>query len=135
MACAAVDSEAYLRLWRAAGTDVEARAAAEVERYGATSQQVGGQLLRRNDLPENVAVAIESDPTSKAATPIVRLTGFCRRAASLIVATAHASDPTILKTALDALRVAVSIPIPTEDLAQACVEASTTALSAMRRAR
>jgi HD-like signal output (HDOD) protein len=135
MACAAVDSEAYLRLWRAAGEDVAARAVAELERYGATSEQVGGQLLRRNDLPENVAVAVESDPTADNATPIVRLTGFCRRAASLVVATAHATDPSVRTAALDGLRLAVSLPVPTDELVQACLEASSTALTAMRRAR
>jgi hypothetical protein len=41
MACAAVDSEEYLRLWRAAAEDPAARSAAEVERYGATSEKVG----------------------------------------------------------------------------------------------
>lgn len=135
MACAAVDSEMYLRLWRAAAGDATAREAAELERYGATSQQVGGQLLRRNSLPESVAIAVESDPTAADATPLVRLTGFSRRAAALVVAKAQANDTKSLGEALEPLRGPMNITVPVEELAQACVEASTTALTAMRKTR
>jgi HD-like signal output (HDOD) protein len=135
MACAAVDSETYLRLWTAAGDGADAREVAEIERYGATSRHVGGQLLRRNDLPERVAIAIESNPSAADATPLTSLTGFVRRAAALVVATAHSGNSTALSQGLDALRTIMRINLPTDELTQTCVDASGTALSAMRRAR
>jgi HD-like signal output (HDOD) protein len=135
MACAAVDAEEYLRLWRAAAGDPAARSAAEVERYGAPSEQVGGQLLRRNALPDSVAVAVESDPLAPDASPLVRLTGFSRRAAAAVVSKSHANDLKSLAEALDALRAPLNISVPVEELTQACIEASGTALTAMRRAR
>ena len=135
MACAAVDAEGYLGIWQATRSDPAQREAAEMERYGAPSRVIAAGLLRRNDLPEKVALAIEGTPGAADATPLSRLTVLSRRAAAAMVDTKPSGDATAIGAALGALREELAVPLPADDLVRICLEAAGTALSALRRSR
>ncbi len=132
MACAAIDTEEYHRICEAA-TDLEDREARETVRYGGTSRQIGAELLRRNSLPELVAKAVESDPTAPHATSLERLTGFVRRAADAVRTSRGNKD--VLAVALDSIRTTTALPLPLDQLLDACIRAATAALSALRQNR
>jgi HD-like signal output (HDOD) protein len=92
MACAAVDSEEYRKIWEKAGSDAAVREALEVERYEASNQHIGAELLRRTGLPDAIASAIEADPASPDATALGRLTAFARFASRAVLRAAKEHD-------------------------------------------
>jgi HD-like signal output (HDOD) protein len=94
LACLAVDGPGYVELWRrtvkADGpwtpNHVAARDALETKRYGVTTRTIGARLLRRNQLPQEIAMAIESGPRQPPGAPLFhRATAFARIATVLVV--------------------------------------------------
>ncbi len=61
MACLAVDSKEYSRLWLETSGDYASRVAKECERYTVTSFEIGHRFLMRNSLPEEVANAVGAE--------------------------------------------------------------------------
>jgi HD-like signal output (HDOD) protein len=61
MACLAVDSKVYSRLWLETLGDYVNRVAKERERYSVTSFEIGRQFLMRNSLPEEVTNAVGAE--------------------------------------------------------------------------
>ncbi len=88
MACVAIDSDRFGKIHAAAGTSWSARAALESERYGGPSWEIGSRLLKRNELPEHLCLAVGasiSDENILSAAPLTRVTVFGRVAAGAIV--------------------------------------------------
>lgn len=134
MACAVVDSAEYAKLWQRAGNHQE-REQLEQERYGATSREVAGRLLRRNGLPESVARAVEADAGNASAGTQARVTAFARRAAHVILVIGKSGDRTALAEAVDALREELRITLPADTVVETCLTAAGAALAALRSAR
>jgi HD-like signal output (HDOD) protein len=135
MACAAVDSEEYRKIWEKAGGDAALREALEMERYEASSQRIGAELLRRTGLPDAIAAAIEADPGAADATPLGRLTAFARFASLAVLRSAKEPDRTVLVEQLAAQKDRYQISTPAEELAEICVQAAGVAVQAIRKAR
>jgi HD-like signal output (HDOD) protein len=135
MACAAVDATEYSGICRLAGGDLATRATLERMRYGATSFEIGGELLRRNNLPELVASAVElSEP--RPGTPFLgRLTAFARAASMAIVNAGDDEDFAQLTVRLEAARATSDIAVPVEELERLCIAAAGTAAKAIQGAR
>lgn len=135
MACAAVDSEEYRKIWEKAGSDPAVRETLELERYEASSQRIGAELLRRTGLPDVIASAIETDPTSPDATALGRLTAFARFASRAVLRAAKEHDRAALAEQLAEQRDTCQITTPAEQLAEICVQAAGVAVQAIRKAR
>lgn len=57
-----------------------------MNRYGTTTRVIGARLLRRHNLPYDIANAIEASPRQPPGTPLVhRATAFARIATPLVV--------------------------------------------------
>jgi HD-like signal output (HDOD) protein len=134
MACAVVDSAEYAKLWHKATSFTE-REQLEHARYGATSREIGGRLLRRNGLPESVAVAVETDPHGSSAGPREKATAFARQASAAILAIGKTGDRSALAGSISALRDELGVAVPSDVLVEACLQAAGTALAALRQAR
>jgi hypothetical protein len=130
MACAAVDPRSYEALWQRTTEDVNARDGLEIEAYGATTRAIAGALLRRHQLPERVAAAVEGAP---AAGSLGRLTQFARAAAPWIVTTA--SQPDALGPGLVALAEGNGVPLAPDCLIDGCLKAAEQTVNAIRQAR
>jgi hypothetical protein len=135
MACAVVDSKEYARIWQQSMGDITVREQLERGVYGTTSREVGGKLLRRNGLPESVARSIETDPIGPTATSRERLVGFSRRASAVILDAGKTGDRARLAEGIVAVRDAMGITTPADEVVEACVVAAGTALAALRQAR
>ena len=132
MACAAVDAAEYRKIWKSC-PDPRAREALELARYGATSREIGAELLRRNDLPEIVVSAVGAAFGDPEASPLGLLTGFCRLATFSI--RDAGGDPAALSEALAALAAEARFPVPNDVVFETCVSAAGVALSALRTNR
>jgi HD-like signal output (HDOD) protein len=135
MACAVVDAKEYARIWQQSKGDVTAREHLERGVYGATSREVGGKLLRRNGLPESVARTIELDPTDPASGSRERLVGFARRASGVILEAGKSGDRTRVAEGIEAVREAMALSTPADELVELCIQAAGAALAALRQAR
>jgi HD-like signal output (HDOD) protein len=89
LACLAVDGAGFVEVWRRTvqpegpWSDKAARARDDLEtkRYGATARTIGARLLRRHNLPKEIAEAIEAGPPIAKDAPILqRATAFARLA-------------------------------------------------------
>lgn len=110
LACLAVDGPAYVDLLHRAhhgdatrGSDGShekwsrrapvARDELETKRYGTTTRAIGARLLRRHNLPYDIANAIEAAPRQPPGTPLVhRATAFTRIATPLVVGRAFSGE-------------------------------------------
>jgi hypothetical protein len=87
MACLMLDDD-YAAILRAhAGAPLE-RERAELDAYGMTSWEVGGQLLAKNRVPDVIVEAVRqpTDLSGRAAPLLSRIVVFSRAAAPLILA-------------------------------------------------
>ena len=134
MACAVVDAAEYAKLWQRT-TDFTERERLEEERYGATSREIGGRLLRRNGLPESVARAVEGNAVAANPSSQVKVTGFARRSASIILEVGKSADHAALATRIADLRADVGLSVPDQTIVETCVQAAGAALAALRSAR
>ena len=135
MACAAVDATEYGGICRLAGVDLTTRATLEQMRYGATSFEIGGELLRKNNLPELVARAVELSEPRSGAPFLGRLTAFARAPSMAIVNAGNDEDFVQLTVRLEAARATSDIAVPVEELERLCIAAAGTAATALRGAR
>ncbi|MBN2801806.1 MAG: HDOD domain-containing protein, partial [Deltaproteobacteria bacterium] len=95
--CISIDGETYKEILAEAkksdnyGAEVERL---EVERYGMTSRQIGGEMLIRNRLPEELvnAVSAGDDAFNSDADELQRLVQFSRMAASNILECSNISE-------------------------------------------
>ncbi|MBV9948522.1 MAG: HDOD domain-containing protein [Myxococcales bacterium] len=102
LACLAIDGPAYVELWRHVlqGEDgrwslrkILARDTLETRRYGLTSRTIGARLLRRNQLPAEIAMAIEAGPRQLPRAPLFhRATAFSRIVTVLVVDAQRTGD-------------------------------------------
>ena len=104
LACLAVDADDYCELVVAADNDLASQAQLEVERYGATSREIGAGLLLRNGLPTEVTEAVgASDVEEDSDSPLTRATRFARRVTAVLMAAAHSGDQEELVRDLQAI--------------------------------
>jgi HD-like signal output (HDOD) protein len=146
LACLAVDGPTYVELWRrtARGKDgrwspeaVSARDALETRRYGVTSRTIGARLLRRHQLPEEIAAAVEAAVRPSAHSPgLHRATAFARIATVLVVEALRTKDSAVLSeqiTEVAGMTSLVELELP--DLVRRCVVAAANMERTLRAAR
>jgi HD-like signal output (HDOD) protein len=135
MACLAVDGEGFMNLWHACDGEPIARAQLERELYGACSFEVGGRLLKRNNLPADVADAVGTSNDSDATqwSMLARVTVFARTAAPKVVAAIREDTLKDLPLILAQAGAACGLPSTPEQLLQAAIDAGMTAEQALRK--
>jgi HD-like signal output (HDOD) protein len=135
MACLAVDADGYLALWAVSGRAGENRAKLERLRYGATTMQIGGQLLFRNQLPAEVALAVETSPDTELSdcTPLQRIVMFARVAASLLALASGEKNPEVLLQEIPALAERFGLTVDRGHLVELCLEAAEAAEIPLRQ--
>ncbi|MCP4605150.1 MAG: HDOD domain-containing protein [Proteobacteria bacterium] len=135
MALLSIDSGGYMEIWNSAQGVPEMRAHLEKERYGATSEKIGSELLLRNKIPEEVCQALQASlttPLSELAT-LARLTIFSRLAAPLLIRAANEDRPEILMRDIIALAERFGFgSIDKSRLIEICIQAGTTAELSLR---
>lgn len=134
MACLALDSTGYTDVWTLAQDDAEERDRLEEERYGGTSRAIGGELLRRHDLPEHVAAAVEANPNDPENSALAKVTGYSR-IASLLLVKAGAEGTVELSEALAQAAALTGLAVALEDLVEDSLKAAGTAIKVVRRHR
>jgi HD-like signal output (HDOD) protein len=135
MACTAIDAT-YVKL-RAETHDWFARAERERERYGFVSTEIGSALLRRNDLPREIADAVAATlgAVPSSFTPLARITVFSRHAAPTLIETAQKSESDALPERLAMLATEVGMEsIAPEELSAIGLKAATATVSALANA-
>ncbi len=135
MALISIDLEGYMEIWTSSQGIPEMRAHLEKERYCATSEQIGSELLARNKIPQPVYEAIQASlttPTSDLET-LARLAIFSRLAAPLLIRAANEEQPEILMNDIIALAQRFGFgSIDKQKLVEICVSAGTTAELSLR---
>jgi HD-like signal output (HDOD) protein len=135
LACLAVDGPGYVELWRRtvygdsrqwSPRAVAARDALETKRYSVTTRTIGARLLRRNQLPQEIALAIEAGPRQLPQAPIAhRATAFARIATVLVVDAQRTKDGTALTEQIgEVARMTSLLELETADLVRRCVLAA-----------
>ncbi len=136
MACLAVDGKGYMALWQESQGDPVVRACLERERYGTCSYQIGGGLLARNQLPEDVCATVAtptgSDPTLW--PMLTRLTVFARVAAPRAIQAIRQEALQELPLMLTQTAAAAGLPCSSDQLMQATIDAGINAEQALRHA-
>ncbi len=146
MACLAVDGPAYVDLWnhsvRAPGGRVTteavlARDAFETQRYGLTTRAIGARLLRRHQLPPDIALALEAGPQGPSDAPLLyRATAFARVAALLVFGPPNSRDPANLAKPIGELAALTSlVEFDAGELVRRCVLAAVGIERTLRAAR
>lgn len=130
LACLSIDAEGYERIFDEAMNSQSSLASLEKARYGATSEEIGSDMLRRNLLPEPVFQAVGTSPSDNVAelTLLQKITLFSRLAAPWIVTAAQAQDTQIITKRCGALVERLDLGDVAEDeLLDMCIVAATAA--------
>jgi HD-like signal output (HDOD) protein len=146
LACLAVDGPGYVQLRRrtVAGKAprwspdaVTARDALEIKRYGVTSRTIGARLLRRHQLPPEIADVIEAAPEQPRQAPLLRrATAFARIAVPLVVSMPNDRGTSTLTEYIgEVARVTSLVGLETSDLVGLCVAAAADMDRTFRAAR
>ena len=145
LACLAVDGPGYVGIWQRTVSGngrwtpeaVTARDALETKRYGVTSRTIGARLLRRHQLPQEIASAIEASPISSPSVPFAhRATAFARIATLLVVDALRTRDSAALKEQIgEVARLTSLVEVDADELVRRCVIAATNMEKALRAAR
>jgi HD-like signal output (HDOD) protein len=146
LACLVVDGPTYVELWRRTvlGKDgrwspeaVTARDAFEIKRYGVTTRTIGARLLRRHQLPEEIAAAIEAAPQASARSQgLHRATAFARIATLLVVEALRTKDSAVLTEQMtEVARMTSLVELEMPDLVRRCVVAAANMERVLRAAR
>ncbi len=136
MACLAVDGMTFATLLDEAGASLNERERLETERYGTTTRALGGQLLRRNGLPEEIVLAIEARPGPGLTTGLSKVSTFAREAAPAIVRMgkdiATEAGAAALERELAFLAFEIGMAIDLARLVEICVDAARRTLTAFK---
>lgn len=135
MACLSVDGHGYTELWHGCEGEPIARALLEHERYGACSYQIGGRLLSRNKLPEDVCAAVGTPNDSNPAdwSMLARLTVYARVTAPKVVQAIRNEALNDLPLVLSQAAGACGLPATPDQLVQAAIDAGVNAEQALRQ--
>jgi len=141
LATLTVDADEYVALWAKATRDAPSwstpsrklRYQLELERYGASTEELGAMLLARNSLPEQMVRAVEMRDPCRADAPILgRIAAFSRLAAAALV------QPTEGAALLEAIAEIASrcalTEIALDEIQDICRDAVTARLNARRAA-
>jgi HD-like signal output (HDOD) protein len=132
LACLAVDGPGYVELWRRTmqrpwtPDSVKARDGLEIRRYGLTTRSIGARLLRRHQLPNEIASAIEASPESGSSAPALhRATAFARIGTVLVIDALKSQDSTTLTEQLTEVAKMTSLAeLDLPELLRRCVLAA-----------
>ena len=136
LACLAVDGPGYVALWLrtvkpASGQPwtadtAKARDQHEIQRYGITTRSIGARLLRRHQLPNDIAAAIEASPESDPNAPVLhRATSFARIATALVMEALKSQDSAVLAEQMKGVAQMTSLTeLDLPDLMRRCVVAA-----------
>jgi HD-like signal output (HDOD) protein len=129
LACLTVDTGGYAAILES--PDVHA---GEVARYGVSSRWIGAELLRANDLPEEIADAIGAPDDSASLAPLTRVVLFARRATPILKEGTRSGDREAVRRALQDEARARRLSIDSNDLVELVLVAGQRAIEALRRA-
>jgi len=146
LACLAVDGPGYVELWQRTvrgvkdgwtPASVATRDALEVKRYGVTTRIIGSRLLRRHQLPKEIALAVEAAPAATPEVPLLsRATSFARIAAVLVFGPPNSRDPAMLAQPIEDIAELTSIvELEPGELVRRCVLAALGIERTLRAAR
>jgi HD-like signal output (HDOD) protein len=147
LACLAVDGPGYVALWlrivRATSQQpwtpdaTKARDQHEIKRYGITTRSIGARLLRRHQLPNDIAAAVEASPESDRAAPILhRATSFARIATLLVIEALKSQDSAALREQMKAVAQMTSLTeLDVPELMRRCVLAANSMEKTLRATR
>ena len=130
LACLSIDAEGYERVFDEAMTSQASLASLETTRYGAPSEEIGADMLRRNLLPMPVVEAVGTSPSADAADLklLQKITVFSRLAAPVIVAGANEQNTEIISKRCGAMAERLELgEIPEDVLLDMCIVAATAA--------
>ena len=130
LACISIDPEGYAHVFDEAMTSRSSLADLETARYGAPSEEIGADMLRRNLLPMPVVEAVGTSPSaaSEELTLLQKITVFARLAAPVIVAGASEQNTEIITKRCSAMVERLELgEIPGDVLLDMCIVAATAA--------
>jgi HD-like signal output (HDOD) protein len=130
LACLAVDGAGFVEVWRRTvqpegpwnEKSAVARDDLETKRYGATARTIGAKLLRRHNLPKEIADAIEARPPIGKDAPILhRATAFARLATpGAVRAHVLANHPALVDQVRSIAKFTSLGELDAEELARRC---------------
>lgn len=87
LSCLKVDTSGFEAIWNQSGGLPVRRADLEIERYGGTTHELGGELLVRSRFPADVsdAVATRVNETVRTLNPLSRITAFSRTVSTELI--------------------------------------------------
>lgn len=146
LASLAVDGPGYVELWQRAINRHEGhwspevsveRDALESRRYGVTTRTIGARLLRRHQLPQDIAQAIEASPEASPDRPLVhRATAFARIATLLVVGPLSCRDGALLTARIGEVAQLTSlVELEPAELVRRCVLAASAMERTLRASR
>jgi HD-like signal output (HDOD) protein len=130
LACLSIDGDGYTKIFEEANGALEMMTVLEKQRYGASSEEIGADMLRRNLLPDLVVKAVRTslDDDIDSLELLQRITLFARMAAPVIVNGAEEEESSVIAdhchVLLENLRVG---EIPKDILLDMCIVAATAA--------
>jgi len=128
MACLMLDDD-YAAILRAHALAPLERERVELDTYGMTSWEVGGQLLAKNRVPDSIVEAVKqpSDLQGREVPLLSRIVVFTRAAAPLILATEKEGGLSDARERLDAIARLAGLEIGSETLLALCDWATSSA--------
>ncbi len=130
LACLSIDPDGYTKLYEEADGALEILTSLEKQRYGASSEEIGSDMLRRNLLPDSVVKAVRSslDDNIESLDLLQRITLFARMAAPVIVRGAEEEDSSVIADHCHVLLENLKVgDIPKDVLQDMCSVAATSA--------
>jgi HD-like signal output (HDOD) protein len=146
LACLAVDGPGYVDLWHRTVRGLKdgwtpaspaSRDALEIRRYGITTRSIGSRLLRRHQLPQEIAQAIDAPARQAPEVPLLhRATAFARIAAVLVFGPPNSRDPAMLAAPIEDIATLTSlVEYEPGELVRRCVLAALGIERTLRAAR
>lgn len=130
LACLSIDAEGYEKLFHEAMTSQSSLAELEKARYGATSEEIGADMLRRNLLPDPVVDAVGASVSDNVAelALLQKIALFSRLSAPVIVAAAQEQNTQMILDRCSSLAERLELgEIDPNELLDMCLVAATAA--------
>jgi HD-like signal output (HDOD) protein len=97
----------------------------EVIRYGHPARAIGARLLRRHNLPEPIATAIQATPRQLPHAPLLlRATAFARIIAPVVVRLRSGAGAMLMQEVKEAARCTSLVELDSAELVRRCVSAA-----------
>lgn len=135
LACAAVDGEAYSALFQCASGYAAVRRQLEIEHYGASTQEIGAELLRRNGLPQAITQAVRADIDVGMSGTLDQITAFSRTATWVMIRAGKRHAVSGLPATLGLVAERAGLALEPKEAAEMCLAAAGVAADMLQKVR